>query len=276
VVAWLAPVTQVLFEQVRGVSVPLSLPVVGQAPAPGPQVPVQVVVLPQSVPLRAVTASAGQVGEVPSQRSGASQVPVDGRHSTVLPEMLQVPTLPARLHTWQSIAPLPQAVLQHTPSTQVPLTHSTPAPQVVPLGFFAAHSVPEHHVVLGQPAEHGIGQSTAVPLQLTMTPHGGSPGSPIGEGRQVPMKPGRSQRSQEPEHALPQHTPFAQTPEVHWKPWVQACPLLRVTRQVPWSQKVPAAHWRAELHVVGQMACPSQTKGAQLEAVPSGSTAHWP
>lgn len=90
---------QVLFWHWRGVSMPDSLPVVGQAPAPGPQLPDQAVVLPQSEPLRAPNASAGQAAEVPSQRSGASQVPVEGRHSTVLPEMLQVPRLPGRLQT---------------------------------------------------------------------------------------------------------------------------------------------------------------------------------
>lgn len=122
---------------------------------------------------------------------------------------------------------------QQTPSTQLPLTHSTPMPQPRPLGFFAAQRVPEHQVLLGQPAAQEIGQSTLVPLHVTEAPHSGSPGSPIGEGLQVPTAPGRSQRSHEPEHALAQHTPFAQMPEVHWKPCVHPCPFARVIRQVP-------------------------------------------
>ncbi len=124
-------------------SVPPSVPVVGQVPLPGAQEPDQAVVLPQSVPLRAANRSAGQAPAMPSQRSGASHVPVEGRHSTVLPEMVQVPTLPVRLHTWQSFAPLPQVELQHTPSTQFPVMHSTPIAHPVPSGFFAAHKVPE-------------------------------------------------------------------------------------------------------------------------------------
>jgi hypothetical protein len=54
---------------------------------------------------------------------------------------LQVP-LPARLQAWQ----VPHmAVVQQTPSRQLPLTHSLPAVlplQVVPLAFFATHAPP--------------------------------------------------------------------------------------------------------------------------------------
>jgi hypothetical protein len=46
---------------------------------------------------------------------------------------LHVPTLPARL---QASHEPPQAVLQHTPSTQLPLPHSLAAVQVAPLAFF--------------------------------------------------------------------------------------------------------------------------------------------
>lgn len=85
--------------QVRDVDVPASVPVVGQVPAPGVQTPLQLEVEPQSLPFRAVRASAGQTGLAPSHRSGASQVFVDARHSTLAPRMEQVPTLPARLQT---------------------------------------------------------------------------------------------------------------------------------------------------------------------------------
>lgn len=128
---------------VREVLVPDSVPLTGQVPAPAVQLPLQVVVLPQSVPLRAVVASAGQRPPTPSQRSGASQVPVEGRHSTLDPRMVQVPTEPARLQAWQSLVdPPPHVVSQHTPSTQLPFTHSTFVAHVVPSGFFAAQSVP--------------------------------------------------------------------------------------------------------------------------------------
>lgn len=85
--------------QVRDVDVPASVPVVGHAPAPGVQTPLQLEVEPQSLPFRAVRASAGHVGPTPSHRSGASQVFVDARHSTLAPRMEQVPMLPARLQT---------------------------------------------------------------------------------------------------------------------------------------------------------------------------------
>lgn len=85
--------------QVRDVDEPASVPVVGHVPGPGLQTPVQLEVEPQSLPFRAVMASAGQTAPTPSHRSGASQVFVDARHSTLEPRMEQVPTLPARLHT---------------------------------------------------------------------------------------------------------------------------------------------------------------------------------
>jgi hypothetical protein len=52
---------------------------------------------------------------------------------------LHVPTIPVRLHA--SKAPL-HAVLQHTPSTQLPLTHSLAAEQVAALGFLGTHAPP--------------------------------------------------------------------------------------------------------------------------------------
>lgn len=124
--------------------------------------------------------------------------------------------------------PPPHAVSQQTPSTQFPLVHSRPAVHTTPSGFLAAHSVPEQYVPMGQPAEHGIGQSTLVPLQVTEPPQTGSPGSPIGDGRHVPGDGGRSQRSQLPVHGDEQQTPFAHVPEVHWNPAVQVWPRPRV------------------------------------------------
>ena len=53
--------------------------------------------------------------------------------------LVQVPTLPARLQASQAPA---QAVLQHTPSTQLPATHSLSAPQVVPRTFLGTQAEP--------------------------------------------------------------------------------------------------------------------------------------
>jgi hypothetical protein len=56
-----------------------------------------------------------------------------------LPETtgLHVPTLPATLHA--SHAP-PHAVLQHTPSTQLPLPHWLAEVQVTPLACLGTHA----------------------------------------------------------------------------------------------------------------------------------------
>ena len=59
-----------------------------------------------------------------------------------------------------------------------------------------------------------MGQSTFVPLHVTLPPHRGSPGSPIGAARQVPAGV-RSHRSQLPLQAVEQQTPFAHVPELH-------------------------------------------------------------
>jgi hypothetical protein len=48
-----------------------------------------------------------------------------------------VPTLPATLQASQE---LPHAVLQHTPSTQLPLPHWLAAEHVAPLVFLGTHA----------------------------------------------------------------------------------------------------------------------------------------
>jgi hypothetical protein len=50
---------------------------------------------------------------------------------------LHVPTLPATLQASQE---LPHAVLQHTPSTQLPLPHWLAAEHVAPLVFLGTHA----------------------------------------------------------------------------------------------------------------------------------------
>ena len=53
--------------------------------------------------------------------------------------LAQVPGLPARLQAWQ-VAQLGEP--QQTPSTQLPLEHSLPLPQVAPGAFLARHDPP--------------------------------------------------------------------------------------------------------------------------------------
>ena len=52
--------------------------------------------------------------------------------------LAQAPTLPPRLQAWQ--VPL-QALLQQTPSTQLPLWHSLAAPQEAPADFLDTQAV---------------------------------------------------------------------------------------------------------------------------------------
>jgi hypothetical protein len=108
-------------------------------------------------------ASAGQASEVPSHISTASQTPAAPRHT--LPDGIgeQVPALPWTLHDWQSVvSPPPQDVEQHTPSTQLPPTHSFAAPHCVPGDFFVMQVPPaqywlvEHCESFVHPPEHTL------------------------------------------------------------------------------------------------------------------------
>ena len=76
---------------------------------------------------------AGQLADAPSQTYGA-QLGSPGAAATTL---LQVPTVPARLHRLQAPA---HAVLQHTPSTQLPAAHSLAPAQTAPGAFFNAQA----------------------------------------------------------------------------------------------------------------------------------------
>ena len=62
----------------------------------------------------------------------AVRVPCGAPEVTVV----QVPALPATSHAWHWPE---QAALQQTPSVQMPLTHSLPAPHPVASTFFATH-----------------------------------------------------------------------------------------------------------------------------------------
>ena len=135
-----------------------------------------------------------------------------------------MPTFPGR--TQESQAP-PQAVLQHTPSTQLPLPHWLAAEQAPPLVFFgaqvpASQKLPELHCeslvqVLGQLAEE--------PLQ-TKAPHEGEPALPATTGLHVPTLPATLQASHEPPQAVLQHTPSTHWPLPHWLVPVQVPPFV--------------------------------------------------
>jgi hypothetical protein len=106
----------------------------------------------------------------------------------------------------------------------------------------------------GQPLAQVMGQSGSEPLQTTVPPHAGLPGSFDGAGEQVPSAPGRLQRSQLPVHAELQHTPSAQRPDVHSGLDAQLAPLALSATQAPVpSQYRPLAHWRGVVQRVGQL-----------------------
>jgi len=70
----------------------------------------------------------------------AADVPHSLSGSVPLLMFAQVPSVPPvfdATHAWQSP---PQAVLQHTPSAQLPLAHWSAAAHVEPFPFFATHA----------------------------------------------------------------------------------------------------------------------------------------
>jgi hypothetical protein len=69
-------------------------------------------------------ASAGQAADDPLHTSAGSHTPCEARQTVFAAKFVQIPGEPGRLQAWQSLAsPPPQAVLQHMPSTQLPLVH---------------------------------------------------------------------------------------------------------------------------------------------------------
>jgi hypothetical protein len=200
---------------VWSVRVRVWVPLVAQTLAPDEQTPQPVyVVCPQDVPASA-RASAGQLGEVPVQRSSTSQGLAAGRQMREAPSSAQVPLVgapAAALHASQSPA---HAESQHTPSTQKLDKHSPGPLQGAPRARLAAQYVPLQKVFGGQPLVQRMGQSGSVPLQTTLPPHAGMPGSFAGAGRHRPSWPGRLQRSQLPVQAASQQTPSAQKEEWH-------------------------------------------------------------
>jgi hypothetical protein len=145
--------------------------------------------------------------------------------------LVQVPREPARLQASQAPE---QAVLQHTPSTQLPLAHWVPAAHAVPLGWSATQTPP----LQLEPVTHWVlevqlvGQLLDVPLHR----YGEQLGLPVEPDDmlvQVPSEPVRLQASHAPEQAVLQQRPSTQLPEVHWLAPVQVAPLVCFTTQVP-------------------------------------------
>ena len=95
----------------------------------------------------------------------------------------------------------------------------------------------------------------------------------------MPAEPDRLHESHEPLHAVPQHTPLAQTPERHWSVAVHAIPLACWGMHLPAEQYDPLAQLASTVHEAGQdVEAPSQTYGLQVgaPALPIGVTEHVP
>jgi len=81
------------------------------------------------------------------QASAGSHSPAEARHETAVDAGLHWPTTAVggalRLHAWQSFGlPPPQGELQHTPSTQLPLTHWLPPEQGTPSVLLGVQTPP--------------------------------------------------------------------------------------------------------------------------------------
>ena len=83
------------------------------------------------------TLSLGQLAEEPLQTSARSHLSPEAAARQTPVSSVQVPVE----QLWQSFAsPPPQAVLQHTPSTQELLVHSWAEPQPAPFAFLGRQS----------------------------------------------------------------------------------------------------------------------------------------
>jgi hypothetical protein len=146
----------------------------------------------------------------------------------------QVPALPGRLHA--SHVP-PQALLQHTPSTQLPDAQVRPAVQAVPFGVLAVHTPPAQWLPLLQSASalHGLAQEAPPPQKAR--PHSLAGSVCAGTRLQVPALPGRLHARQVPVQPPSQHTPSTQLPEAHSAAAAQDSPSPRLLAHVPALQK---------------------------------------
>jgi hypothetical protein len=139
---------------------------VGVAQVPEPEqnaagVKAAVVVLQAAAPQETVLAAWVQA-PAPLQAPVLPQVPLAAQRvcgsAVPLPTLAQVPAVAARLQAWQ----VGQLVLpQQTPSTQLPLVHSWPAPQVAPEPFLAAQ-LPAVAAVQKSPATQSVSAAQLV------------------------------------------------------------------------------------------------------------------
>jgi len=111
--------------------------------------------------------SAGQVAEAPVQFSAASHRPLDARQTVAAVFGVHVPTVPERLQASQ--AP-PHAVLQQTPSMQLPEVHIASVEHATPLATFGRHEAPPQY---SEPehAATSAGHEMAAPVQFSAGSH---------------------------------------------------------------------------------------------------------
>ncbi len=130
--------------------------------------------------------------------------------------LVHVPTVPARLHAAHVPA---HAVLQHTPSTQLPLTHSAPIEQAAPLAK---------------------NPHAPAPLQLTAPAHSFAGSCPFAMLEHVPMFPATLHAWHVPEQAALQQNPSTHAVLRHALPAAHACPLSSLHTPAP--LHAPFAH----------------------------------
>jgi hypothetical protein len=210
----------------------------------------------------------GQAEEEPLQRYGEQE------GAPVLPaaSAVHVPTRPGRLQASQ--AP-PQAALQQTPSTQLPLVHALPAAQEAPLPCLGTQAPFSQNCPEAQAKSLAqvVGHAAEAPLH-TYGAQAGVPALPEGVAVHVPTLPGRLQASQAPAQAVSQQTPSTQLPNSHslLPPQVALGAFFSSHCPLP-LQKWPSAHWASLEQPPGQDAeTPSHTAGAQ-EGLPASPAA---
>jgi len=127
-----------------------------------------------------------------------------------------VPTEPARLHAAHVPA---HAVLQHTPSTQLPLTHSAPSEQAAPIAK---------------------NPHAPAPLQLTAPTHSFAGSCPFAMLEHVPSEPATLHAWHVPEQAALQQYPSTHEVLRHALPAAHVCPLSSLHKPAP--LHAPFAH----------------------------------
>jgi hypothetical protein len=121
----------------------------------------------------------------------------------------QLPTLPGTLHARQ--VPV-QALVQQTPSTQVPLRHSLEAAQVRPASFFGRQRPDSQRFpALQSTSAAQVALHAPRPSQV-LRPHSPAESVPAAVGVHPPTSPGTLQATQAPSQALLQQTPSTQKP----------------------------------------------------------------